>query len=296
MCCCACHQKPRFISGREAPLPPVAPLGQQLDKVQKQVDDVEVEADAGGHVLVHAVLLHDQGRVVQDEGAEQHGPERRVHERRPPAEDGVEEAPAEHDHQPPEQEAPHEREVLLGTVHVDGQRGKDGQGEARRPHQHIRQTGGLVQGADDPHYDRLADGEQEEEDGVGGVLVLEPPARQGDHDDHGADEGPPQEPPGVPQQERPRRGMPGAEAGDGGREGELHAQDGVDFAQEGVPEVGVGGVLGTLVLGGAGPGLDIRVVLGIVFVRRSSQPLGALLGTSSRLVVGIVRRLCVHLC
>jgi hypothetical protein len=51
---------------------PLAPVvGEHLEDVKEEVDDVEVELDGGHNVIIRAELIEDEPRVVDDEQAEE---------------------------------------------------------------------------------------------------------------------------------------------------------------------------------------------------------------------------------
>jgi len=99
----------------------------QLEKVEEEVDDVEVERDRREDVVVGAQVVHQQRRVVQDEAHEEQRTAQR--EDHPPTEGKVEacveEAPDDEDDEAGKEGAAHPAEVLLGDEHVRRERDED---------------------------------------------------------------------------------------------------------------------------------------------------------------------------
>ena len=235
--------------------------------MEEQLDDIDIQADAGRDVVVHPVPQHDLRSVKQDEPAEQQCPEGRVDEGRPVPEDHVEQAPANHHHKAHHQKAPHEREILLRHVDVRAECCKNAEGDAASPDHNVGHAHVGVHCAHGPNGHRLAQGEEKEEDGIDGVGILEPSAAEGHQDGDRAQHGSPHEAPQVCQKQGLRGLVPRTHTSDADGQGQLEKKDGVDLPQEGIPQVGMVGVLGLVLL--PIPGLDVI----IVWLRRGMLPL-----------------------
>lgn len=199
---------------------------------EEQVDDVEIQADSGGNLLLDMVLPQDHLRVDEDIRAE--------HQRREPAPQQLPRARPRQEsrHEPKDQQAPQRAEqirhpageVVLRLAGESREKDEDADGDEEG----VEDEAGVVQGDDDGDGVGLEGGEAGEEEEVGGVGLALPVGEA--EEDHGADEGGPDEPwvrldPGLV------GGGPEGGGGDGGRGNELNGEDGVDLADEGVADV-----------------------------------------------------------
>lgn len=199
---------------------------------EEEVDDVEVEADGGGNLLLDVVLAEDHLGVDEDVGAEDEGGSAAVEQL---AGGAVRE---EHGHEAKHDEAPegaeevgHPRgEVVLCLAGEEGEGDEDAAGEDDG----VEDDGGLVEGDDDGDGVGLGEGEEGEEEEVGGVGLALPVGEA--EEDHGADERDPDDarvgldPAAVGVAEK-------GEGADAGGEEQLDGEDGVDFADELVADV-----------------------------------------------------------
>lgn len=129
---------------------------------EEQVDNVQIEADGGGDLLLDVVLTHDQLGVDEDVAAEDEGGKAAVDELAGAAvgEEGGHKAEQDESPQAAEQVGHPAGEVILGLAGEGGQEDED----AAREEHGVEHDGGLVEGHDDRNGIRLEEGEASEEE------------------------------------------------------------------------------------------------------------------------------------
>lgn len=230
----------------------VAGLGvEDAQDGEEEVDDVEVEADGGGNLLLDVVLAQDHLGVDEDVGAKDEGRGAAVEQLAGGA------VGEEHGHEAEEEQAP---EGAKQVRHPGGKvvfrlAGEEGQGEedAAGEDDGVEDNGGAVKGDDDGDGVGLGEGEEREEEEVGGVGLALPVGEA--EEDHGADElcglvsgmvwrgratgetyGDPDDA-GMGLDPRFVRGAEESEGADAGGHEQLDGEDGVDFADELVADI-----------------------------------------------------------
>ena len=151
---------------------------------EEEVDDIEVQADGGGDLLLDVVLAHDKLRVDEDVRAEDEGGETTVDK----LGGGV--VGEEHGHEAEHEQAPeraeevgHPRgEVVLGLAGKGREEDEDGGGQDDS----VEDDGGLVEADDDGDGVGFGEGEEREEEDVGWVRLALPEGEA--EEDHCADE------------------------------------------------------------------------------------------------------------
>lgn len=151
---------------------------------EEKVDDVEVQADGGGNLLLDMVVAHDHLRVDEDVAAKDESCKATVDELAGGA------VRQEHGHESEDDEAPQSSEqvghprckVILGLAGKDCEEDEDACGEDGG----VEDDGGLVEGDDDGDGVCFGEGEEREEEQVGRVGLALPVGET--HKDHGAEE------------------------------------------------------------------------------------------------------------
>lgn len=151
---------------------------------EEQVDDVEVQADSSGNLLLNMVVTHDHLGINQDIRTEQQSRNTTIDELTSGA------VREEHGHEAEENQTPKGAEkvghpgseIVLGLA-----------GESRKEDKNagceedgVEHDGGLVEGDDDGDGVGFGEGEEGEEEEVGRVGFALPVGET--HEDHGAEE------------------------------------------------------------------------------------------------------------
>lgn len=244
---------------------------------QEQVDNVKVQTNRGGDLLLDVVLAHNELGVDEDVAAEDQSTEQA------PDELGGAAVGEEHGHEPEQDQAPkgaeevgHPRgKVVLGLAGEGREKDED----AGRQDGGVENDGGLIEGDDDGYGVSLEEGEPAEEDQVGGVGLALPVGQA--EEDHGADEGDPDKERVALDPLLVALAEEADGADDGGRD-ELDGEDRVDLADELVADVEAG----------FGDGAsEFEVVGDVVVVETAARDTAAkeTLGVLSSAILGLVR-------
>lgn len=151
---------------------------------QEQVDNVKVQADGGGDLLLDVVLAHDELCVDEDVGAEDEGGDAAVDELAGGAvgEEGGHEAEEDEAPEGAEEVGHPGGEVVLCLAGEEGEEDEDAGGEDDC----VEDDFGLVEGDDDGDGVGLGEGEEAEEEEVCRVGLALPVGEE--HEDYGAEE------------------------------------------------------------------------------------------------------------
>lgn len=157
---------------------------QDSEDSKEQVDDVKVEADSGGDLLLDMVMAHDELSIDEDISAEDESSEAAVDElggRVMGEEHGDE---AEHDEAPDgtEQVRHPRREVILGLAGEQGEEDEYPGGDNGG----VEDDGAVVERDDYGYGVGLEEGEAGQEDQIGGVGLALPVCET--HEDHRTEE------------------------------------------------------------------------------------------------------------
>lgn len=173
--------------GQSLKPPPAARPRNSLDSVvllavedaqngEEEVEDVEVEADGGGDLLLDVVLAHDELGVDEDVGAEEEGGDAAIDEL------GGGAVGEEHGHEAEEDEGPEGAEEIgrpRGEVVLClAREGREEDEDSRGEDDGVEDDGSLVEGDDDGDGVGLGEGEGGEEDEVGRVGLALPESEE----------------------------------------------------------------------------------------------------------------------